>query len=289
MLAVVPRLPRFLLLPLQYATTCLCFTVMRRERRAVQRNLTRVTGRTGFANFILSYRLFFNFSRFMVAYAELGKLQIERFRHRVDGLESAQRSIETALAGGNGAILLTMHLGHWDLGLKLLSGLNRAVHVVMMSEDLPEVSRYADEARRFPGLQVHQTGSSQLLAVDLMTALRRGELVAIQADRPAGNAVMDVPFFGAEAPLPTGPVILAMATGAPILPVFVLFSGGIRYRVLMLPPLRFDRVRGDGGAALQTAMERIAAVMESVVSHHPDQWFNFFDVWPQPGEAGHDA
>jgi len=55
-----------------------------------------------------------------------------------------------------------------------------------------------------------------------------------------------------------------------------------------MPPMRFERVRGDGAkAALAAAMLRIAGTMESVLSRYPDQWFNFYDVWPVSG-AGED-
>jgi KDO2-lipid IV(A) lauroyltransferase len=178
-----------------------------------------------------------------------------------------------------------MHIGQWDLGLKMMSLHDVPVHVVMLSEDPVEVSRYTDEARAMPNLRVHQTGSSPLLAVELMAALKRGEFVAIQGDRPAGSQVMDVEFFGAPTSLPTGPAQLAMATGAPIIPIFVLFDREDRFRLEMMPPMRFagvpreQRRAGDEGP-VREAMRRLAVMMEGVVRQYPDQWFNFYDIWP---------
>ncbi|PYQ12538.1 MAG: hypothetical protein DMH00_05780 [Acidobacteria bacterium] len=152
--------------------------------------------------------------------------------------------------------------------------------MVMLSEDSSDVTRYADEARDNPNLKVHQMGSTPLLGVELMLALKRGEIVAVQADRPAGQNVMSVPFFGASAPLPTGPVELAMATGAPILPVFVAFDRGDRYRVVTLEPMRFEAgAEAAPGERLRAAMGQMATTLETVISRFPDQWFNFYDVW----------
>jgi KDO2-lipid IV(A) lauroyltransferase len=280
-LRIIPWVPWFLLIPLHHLTTLLCFACMTRERAAVRRNLARVTGIHGWANLRLAYRVFFNFSRFMVAYTEMKDLDPARFADRVDGKDEAEASVKMVLEEGRGAIIVTMHIGHWDLGLKLLSHFKVPVHVVMLSEDAAEVTRYADEARSVSNVEVHQMGRSPLLGVELMTRLLRGELVAIQADRPVGHSVMMTQFFGAPASLPTGPVQLAMATGAPLLPVFVLFGKGRRYRLHTLAPMRFERPRAEEtDRSLREAMGRMTGMMESVITRYPDQWFNFYDIWP---------
>lgn len=285
-LRITPRLPRFVLVPLHHVTTLICLICMPAERAAARRNLRRVTGATGLAGLRVCYRLFHNFSRFMVAYAEMRNLHPGDFHGRLIETERTEKAIRELLQEGRGMILATMHLGQWDLGLKLLSRFDVPAHVVMRTEDAREVTRYADEARSWAGLRVHHAGDSRLLAVQLMMALKRGEVVAIQLDRPFGRNVMRTSFFGAGTDLPTGPVQLAMATGAPLLPVFVLLDRGNRYRLLALPPMRFERGAGqDAATALQDAMRRVVEVMESVVARYPDQWFNFYDVWPESGRG----
>jgi KDO2-lipid IV(A) lauroyltransferase len=286
---VTPWLPRVILLPLHHATSLLCFCCMPRERAAARRNLSRVTGAGGLRSLRLTYRLFFNFSRFLVACTRMRQLNPSASRDLLIGSEKAESAMQAVIQEGKGVILLTMHLGQWDLGLKLLAHFDLPVHVVMLSEEPAEVARYAGETRALPNVKVHQMGESRLLAVDLMAALRRGELVAIQADRGVGPHVMPTRFFGADALLPTGPAQLAMATGAPILPVFVLLDRGPRFRLLALDPLRFERpAAGNADAALRKAMRRLALMMESVVSRYSDQWFNFYDVWGAPdGRDGH--
>jgi len=285
-LRITPRLPRFVLVPLHHVTTLICLLGMPAERAAARRNLRRVTGTTGRAGLRLCYRLFHNFSRFIVAYGEMRDLSVDDFHGRLIEVQRTEKTIRELLQERRGMILATMHLGQWDLGLKLLSRFDVPVHVVMRSEDAREVTRYADEARSWAGLRVHHSGDSRLLAVQLMMALKRGEVVAIQLDRPVGHNVMRMSFFGASTDLPTGPVQLAMATGAPLLPVFVLLDRGNRFRLLALPPMRFDRGSAqDAEQATEAAMRRVVEVMESVVSRYPDQWFNFYDVWPEPGRG----
>jgi lauroyl/myristoyl acyltransferase len=107
-----------------------------------------------------------------------------------------------------------------------------------------------------------------------MAALRRGEVVALQADRALGNGGdVWIPFFGVPAPFPLGPFLLARAAGAPVVPAFCVLGGRYRYDVTIAPPIRVER--GEEAAAAHTWV----ALLERVVREHPTQWFNFFDVW----------
>jgi lauroyl/myristoyl acyltransferase len=285
-LRVTPKLPRPVLLATHHVTTAVCFLCFYRERAASLRNLRRITGKSSLASLALTYRLFYNFSRFMVAYAGMRDARLDQFRDRLEGIDEADRVLGPLIREGNGVIIATLHMGHWDVGLKLLSAYGVPTHVVMLREDPAEVRRYAEEARDNPTLRAHPMGAP-MLGVELMLALKRGELVALQTDRSAGPNVVTVPFFGAPAALPTGPVELAMATSAPILPIFILFGRGRRYRLITGEPLRFERGRKGDTRALEDAMRRVAAMMESIISRYPDQWFSFYDYWKaSPPAAG---
>src|SRR5262245_7787333 len=96
-LSIIPWVPRFLLLPLHHVTTLICFLVMGRERAAARRNLARVTGKTGWANLKLAYRLFFNFSRFMVAYTGLKRLNPNELANRVAGREQTDQAVQSLI------------------------------------------------------------------------------------------------------------------------------------------------------------------------------------------------
>jgi KDO2-lipid IV(A) lauroyltransferase len=111
----------------------------------------------------------------------------------------------------------------------------------------------------------------------LLAALRRAELVAMQADRPSGgrgDAI--VPFFGAPAAFPLGPFVLARAAGAAVVPAFCAMVPGGRYRLEIDPPIWVKP--GEEQAGLAT----VVAALERVIRAHPTQWFNFFDAWSPP-------
>jgi lauroyl/myristoyl acyltransferase len=181
--------------------------------------------------------------------------------------------VQAALASGRTFIVLTAHVGNWELAGRTLveRGGGRPVHIVMAPEADPRVERLL----RAQGTQVRfVTLRRPADAVPLVAALRRGEIVGMQGDRALGHRG-DVPveFFGAPAPFPLGPFVLARAAGVPVLPAFCVLGGDRRYTVHVQPPLHV--ARGEEEAALQRWVHGLA----SVIARYPTQWFTFFDPW----------
>lgn len=275
--AVIPCVPRFLRPPIHLVTTLVCFAAMPRERRAARRNLERITGRSGAAARLLAFRLFYNFSKFMVGYTDLVRQRPEEMRLRVEGGEEVTRRIEALLAEGRGLIVLTLHLGNWEMGLAHLAGLGPPVSVVVRQED-SEAARFEAAARERAGVRVVPAGESAWNGLDLLLALRRGEIVAIQGDRSFGPLRERVDLFGARVDLPAGPFVLAQASGAPVLAVGVPIQGHDRYRIIVDGPLRV----GPGPEGVRAAVGAFARVIERFVGAWPTQWFNFYEVWGAP-------
>jgi predicted LPLAT superfamily acyltransferase len=120
--------------------------------------------------------------------------------------------------------------------------------------------------------------TSPMVGVELVAALRRGEIVAFQLDRAmGGRGDESVPFFGAPATFPLGPFVTAAAAGAPVVPAFCVLGPDGSYRLHVEPALTVSR-----GAELD-ALSRAVAVLERYVARYWDQWFNFYDIWePRP-------
>jgi KDO2-lipid IV(A) lauroyltransferase len=278
---IIPNVPRVLRPPIHLATTAVCFLAMPRERRAVRHNLQRVTKTSGLKGRLLAFRLFYNFSKFMVGYTDLMRLRPERMRGWVDGGDEARRLIESLLSEGKGLIVLTLHLGNWEMGLLHLAGMGRPVNVVLRPED-SDAAPFEEEARRRAGVRVVPAGESAWNSLDLLLALRRGEIVAVQGDRPFGPLHERAVLFGAPVDLPAGPFALAQASGAPILAVCVPIRGHFRYRIVVDGPLRV----GSGVEGVRAAVEAFARLTERFVAGYPTQWFNFYEVWERTEGEG---
>ncbi len=272
-LTIVPRIPWFLRPPIHFLVTLVCFTSMDDERRAARRNLGRVVCRGGPAGLLSAFRLFYNFSKFMVAYTDLPPYGRGGIEGRIQGRDATEALLRRLLDGGRGVIVLGMHLGQWDLALAHLASCGAPVTVVMRRED-GEFARYAAAVRDAAGVRVAYAREDPWMMVDLLAALRRNEIVAMQGDRPYGGRTTSVSLFGAGTEIPAGPAELSRASGAPILPAVLVFEGHRRFRVLSVEPI--------DPAKEEAIPERVAAAMESLIARRPSQWFNFYDVWAGP-------
>jgi KDO2-lipid IV(A) lauroyltransferase len=239
------------------------------ERAAVRRMLARVLPARGPGELErLTAQVFRNFA---VCFTDL----ISTNRGNVDGLLASTEGLEHLAAAERlrrGLIVVTAHVGNWELGGRLLAGtVARTTHVVVAPERDPRIERFL---RGNGGPVRFLARGAPTDVLPLVAALRRNEVVALQGDRALGGRG-DRPqrFFGAPAPFPLGPFMLARAAGAPVLPAFCLLRPDRRYTIAIGEPWTV----APGGEA--EALAHWVGVLEGVIRRHPTQWFNFYDVW----------
>ena len=271
-------LPAWIFAPFMFLFAAFFSVVLRNIRAAVATNLEAVLGPCGWRERQL--RIFRTIRTFSWCLSErYERLATERrFLIGGEGLEH-WRELN---ASGQGFILVTAHIGAWEVGSMLPSFQEaRRVHVVREAETDPRAQRFISELLRSRAGDLYTTHFAEdpQLGVDLLDALRRGEIVALQGDRPRnGGRTADISLFGRPFPVPVGPVALARAAGVPILPVFVFREGRKRYRCSMRPLIR---VGGNGTrqAEIDQALQRFSGELEWAISHRPHQWFCFRKLW----------
>jgi predicted LPLAT superfamily acyltransferase len=118
------------------------------------------------------------------------------------------------------------------------------------------------------------TNDNAGIFVQLLMALRRGDVVAVQADRATGHrSDVSVRFFGVPTVLPLGPFILAGAAQVPVLPCFCLMRPDHQYEIFVEEAIAVTRGHEE------VALRQMVSVLERYVAMAPDQWCNFYDVW----------
>jgi KDO2-lipid IV(A) lauroyltransferase len=189
-------------------------------------------------------------------------------------------TVAAALEEGRGAILVTAHFGNWDIAAAELSKYGRTVNAVMGQEMNATTRDFLRAARERVGLRVIYSDSSAFSAFNMLRALRRNEIVAIQLDRNAGaEATRLVPFFGAPAPFALGPFALSRLAQAPIIPVFVPRHGRRHYSIRLGSSFRVPRHARDEG--IDAVMAGVVGEFEQIVREFPRQWFQFSPFWPE--------
>ena len=181
---------------------------------------------------------------------------------------------------GKGVLLATGHLGNWYLGGMLLAAVDHPIRVVLKPDRFPIVERFRSEMHRRWGVGEIPVGDSWLSGVEVVRALRRGEILGIQCDRDFNNTGIAVDFFGRPAYFPRGPFAAAMVSGAAMLPSFILRDGD-RYRIVIEDPIPIAR-GGDHATDLRANVEAFVRILETFVLRYPTQWYCFYPFWDDP-------
>jgi KDO2-lipid IV(A) lauroyltransferase len=185
-----------------------------------------------------------------------------------------EQGLRAALAQG-GVVLVTAHVGPWELTAQLL-GSELAADVVLVMEPEPnaEAGALQDRSRGERGLQVLHIGSHPTDALPLIKHLKQGGVAALQMDRvPPSGRVLSVSLFGQAFDVPEGPFRLAALSGAKVVPVFARRAGFFDYELTIAEPLSVGRRPSD--AELLAAAQSAANVMQACVERSPTQWFHF--------------
>lgn len=277
----VKVLPEWALGPAILLFTTFFWITLRRIRKAVASNLEPVLGPCGFWR--RERRIFSTFHHYAWCLSE-------RYE-RLSTAPSVTMEIEPrdrwkrVGALGKGLILLTGHLGSWEVGSAMAAEVgHRPVHVVREEETDPRAQAFVAGLlgeRMGPGYHTHfASAADPALSMTLLEALRGGEVVALQGDRPRrGGKTLAGTLFGRRFDFPAGPLVLARSSGAPLVPVFVFREGRLSYRVRVDEPIEVART-DDREADLTAAASRVAAAIEGAVESHPHQWFCFRRIWP---------
>jgi len=212
-------------------------------------------------------------------FRQFGKYLVDFFRYtglsrrRASGLIDieAAHHLSDAAALGKGVILVTAHLGSWEIGGAIVAGMGYPLNAVVLPEDNKRTNAMFQRYRERRGLKVIPLGRA---ARALLHALRRGEAVVLMADRDYSAHSDLAEFFGRQVRLPTGPARLCVKTGAPVVPSFLLRREDDRFLLRFHPP-----IEPDGPSSIGSVRMRICGILQNEISANPNQWFMFDDFW----------
>ncbi len=185
-------------------------------------------------------------------------------------------AVEAAFAGGP-VIFVSAHLGPIELpGLYLAHRSGRTFVAPMETVDDPPLQAWFEQTRGSMGVRIVGLRAARRA---LQAALKAGEPVGIVADRDIAGGGLPVDLFGVPAPLPIGPALVAIESGAPLYAVGVRRLGRDRVAGRLLPvSVATDGTRRERIAATLAAM---AEAFESLITDAPEQWSAvFFPIWP---------
>jgi lauroyl/myristoyl acyltransferase len=269
------NIPFYLYPVLHFFMTLFFFFFAAPARRIVLTHLAFILpGSSRAVNYLRVFRTFHNYA-WTISEAAIHKLNKEEFAYEIIGAKWLDQ-----LGAAQGAIVLTAHMGNYDLGAALFAQkFNREIRLVRAPEPDRQTAQHLSASLEKSGegaVKVDYNTAGALLSFDLLNALRLGEIVSIQGDRVDGDlATIDARVFEREIRLPNGPFVLAQVSRAPIYPLFIARSGYRSYQIIVREPIAVPRTGRNREDDLAQAVEKWGQVMEHELVERWNQWFAF--------------
>jgi KDO2-lipid IV(A) lauroyltransferase len=224
-----------------------------------------------------------NLGRTSAEAALLPTLTPERVISMFDG-QGDWDVLARAHAAGKGVIVVTGHIGNWELAGSYIAARGIPIEGVTRRMTNPIFDRYLTSTREKAGLAVIADSDA---VRRIPRALRAGHVVAMVADQGTkGMASTFVPFFGRLAKTPRGPGVFALRAGVPVLAGTAVRLPGGTYRALVEPVEVV--ATGDRERDVDAVVARYTAVLERWVRAYPEQYLWHHRRWrrspPAPGE-----
>jgi predicted LPLAT superfamily acyltransferase len=191
-----------------------------------------------------------------------------------------EENLRTITGLQKGGLLLSAHIGNWEIAGYLLKRLNTRINIVMFDGEHQKIKQYLTTVtgKSNAHIIVIKNDLSHIFEID--EALKKNELVCIHADRfVEGNKTIEGNFLSTSAKFPLGPFLLAAKFKVPVAFVFALKESTFHYHLFSTGAIDYSMY--DKEAFISQMLIGFTKEMENKVRAYPEQWFNYYDFWQQ--------
>jgi predicted LPLAT superfamily acyltransferase len=196
------------------------------------------------------------------------------FTYEFDGEENL-REITSLKKGG---ILLSAHIGNWDIAGHLLKRLETRINIVMFDGEHEKIKEYLDNITGEKSVNLILIKEDLSHIYEISEAFKNNELVCMHADRfLEGNKTITANFLGEKARFPIGPFVLAATFKVPVSFVFAVKESNLHYHLFASKIKSYNQPQKS--ALIAELLEDYKNEMEVKVKKYPEQWFNYYNFW----------
>jgi lauroyl/myristoyl acyltransferase len=209
-------------------------------------------------------------------FAHMPKLDLDDLLENRLVIHNVREVLLPLLATGQGAVLLSAHIGNAELTMQAMVPLGAPMVAVTEPIKPPALSRMMNRIRSTHGNEFLPVGFSGVKR--LIKGLREGKALALMGDRDIEGPRMRLPFFGRETWMPTGPIELGLRTGSPIFPSFSFRRSRFGIEAWLEPEIKVERT-DDFQADVRAAALQYIARLEARLRDHPGDWLVLERIW----------
>lgn len=222
----------------------------------------------------MTREVFLNFGMLVAEILHMTRMTREDLLRRVEteGADHVRRALEL----NRGIIVISAHLGNWEMALQFASCYFRApVNVVAKQMRFQPLQEWLHRFRsRFGARIIYKEGSLPEMA----QALRRKEIVCLLVDQSRRSEGLEVRFMGRRVTTTPAVAMLALRHGSPVLPIFCIRRPDGGLRIQAEPALSIERT-GNLRRDLALNTQRVTDAVAQAVSGHPEQWLWAHKRW----------
>jgi lauroyl/myristoyl acyltransferase/predicted RND superfamily exporter protein len=269
-------LPRFLLEFICVSVAELYYLLHRARRRVVRENLLPALNGDQHAASKVSHALFRQFGLKM---ADLWRVESGRtIETRI--IEHGWQQVEEARQRGRGVLLISAHLGNWEIGGPLLVKRGVPFLVITQAEPGSGFTEMRSASRARWGVETLVIGNDAFAFVEVIKRLQQGAIVALLVDRPPPPGAVTVELFGRPFRASVSAAELARASGCSLVAVAITRTRQ-GYLAQIQNEIVYDRQALGNREARRQLTQEILRALEPAIRQHPDQWFHFVPIWPE--------
>ena len=247
-----------------------------RDRKAVQNNLRSILPNSSNVS-VHAREVFRNFGRYLVEFFKMDKMLDEQFikNHiQINGVEH----LDDVLKKGKGGVIVSAHIGNWELGAVLVSVLGYPLMVVALPHKERPVNDLFNQQREAKGVTVVPPKTAIRRC---MEQLKANKLIALVADRDFNTNGIEMDFLGRKMLIPKGPAMFSWKTGAPIIPVFCIRGENGNFVMSCHEPLYppNKNTSMDENEIVLEIMRRYVKIIEEQIRAYPSQWLLFREIF----------
>lgn len=274
--AISRILPLWLLRGISRFIAVLNYLFFVEARTNVEKNLSHVYNDRRKIK-LATKEIFLNYGGYVADWAKLNHVDTAKIFEWF-GSVKGRDIIEQALRRGKGVILVTAHLGNWELGGLFFSHADIPINVITAQDTMEGIANVRKKTRAFHNVKTITMDKNSLFFVDIINALQRNEIVAMLIDRYEGKNGASVDFFGKPALFPIGPILLARSTGATVVPAFTVLGPDGKYKAIIdsIVDMEFS---DDKEKDIKLNLAKVVRIVEKYILEYTHQWYNFVYLW----------
>jgi len=231
-----------------------------KDRAALISNLKKVLGFSEEKAQETAHQIFLNFGETLYDFFHPHGIQVDvPDREKLEALRQQH----------GGFLVLTFHMGNWELGARTMASWGWPVTAVYQPYQNKKLRRVIDKVRA-PGVNFVSVGRDAVVGV--RQAFKRGDIVAMLGDHIFGEEGVEVKLLGHPVRWPKGPLVLALRENAPIVIAVVIRTGHRHYRAWTDEPIYSH---GLGREAIHGLLQEVTNKFGRFLAQHPEQWYRF--------------